>query len=348
MHSEPLRIGILGCAAIAKKFITGLHGSTLAHVEAVASRRAETATAFAAEMGVPRSHASYEALLADPVIEAVYIPLPNDMHASWAIRAVEAGKHVLCEKPLALGVEAARSMFAAARARDRCLVEAYPYMAQPQTLRLRELLREGAIGRVQIVTAAFGFAICTPEGEPLGAADNIRFDPVRGGGALLDAGTYPMSLIRIAVGQRPRRVWATGTWTKSGVDLSVAATIEFPGGAIAQLACSMATASYRGATIMGESGAIETSYANHAMNSEPVLPLKLRRGALGTIPFETIDLPAGDGFRAEAESFARMVRLGPAEWNGASEAESIDTALSLDAILHSLRSGGWVDLELES
>ena len=344
MSDSRLRFGILGAATIARKFAAGLSGSATVVVEAVASRRAETAQAFAAACGIAGAHSSYEALLADPTVEAVYIPLPNDLHAEWAIRATAAGKHVLCEKPLAVGAEDARRMFAAARQHGVHLAEAYPYLSQPQTLRLREMLAAGAIGRVQTITASFGFALCTPDGAPLGDPGNIRLDPARGGGALLDAGTYPMSLIRAVAGQRPRRGWATARWTPSGVDLTVAATLEFASGLVAQLSCSMATAGHRHASIVGDAGVIETSYANHAPADGPPLTLRHRAGVVGTAPFETIDLPGGDGFRAEAESFARMVRQGAAHWSGASEAESIDTALSLQAILESARSGAWVEL----
>lgn len=339
----PLRFGILGAANIARSFIRGLAGSPLAQVDAIASRTAAAAQAFAAELGIPRAHGSYDALLGDPTIEAIYVPLPNDMHAEWTIRALEAGKHVLCEKPLAIGAVQARAMFAAARQHGVHLAEAYPYMSQPQTLRLREMLRAGAIGRVQAVTAAFGFALCAPDGSPLKPDANIRFDPARGGGALLDAGTYPMSLIRLAVGERPARVWATGRMTPGGVDLTVAATIEFPGGAVAQLFTSMATARLRSATIVGDRGVIETSYSNHAPAGEP-LSLRVTPGTAGNASFEHIELPGGDGLRAEAESFARMVRLGAAEWNGATEAESVDTALTLEAIRASMREGAWVPL----
>lgn len=341
----PLRLGILGAANIARAFTRGTAGSPLVTVSAVASRGAEKAAAFAAELGIPRAHGSYEALLADPEIEAVYIPLPNHMHAEWAIRAVEAGKHVLCEKPLAIGGAEARAMFDAARARGVHLVEAYPYMAQPQTLRLRELIAEGALGRVQMVSASFGFAFCAPDGTVLRDPDDIRLDPARGGGALLDAGTYSMSLIRLAVGERPSRVHALGRIGPSGVDLTVAATLQFPSGAIAQLGCSMATAGHRHAVVTGDLGVAETSFANHAPLEGDTLTLRLKRGSANPIPFETLTLPATDGFRAEAESFARMIRLGPQHWNGASEAESLDVALALEAIAVSLREERWVELE---
>lgn len=338
----PVRFGILGAATIARAFARGLADSPLAAVAAVASRDADKAGAFAAEFGIPRAHAGYEALLADPGIDAVYIPLPNHLHAEWAIRAAGAGKHVLCEKPLAVGGEQARAMFAAARAHGVCLAEAYPYMSQPQTLRLRELLAEGTLGRVQTVTASFGFALCAPDGSPLGDPADIRLDPARGGGALLDAGTYAMSLIRLAVGERPARVHATARYTRSGVDLTVAATLEFPGGAVAQLGCSMATAPHRHALIAGERGTVETGYSNHAP-AGGVLPLRIGRGTPDP-SFEVVEVPGGNGFRAEAESFARMVRLGPRHWDGASETESIDTALALQAIAASARNDVWVEV----
>jgi predicted dehydrogenase len=338
-----VHFGILGAANIARQFTRGLAGSTVANVIAVASRGLGKAEAFAAELGIPQAHASYEALLADPEVEAVYIPLPNDMHAEWAIRAAEAGKHVLCEKPLAIGGDEARAMFAAAHTHGVFLAEAYPYMSQPQTLRLRELLAEGVLGRIQIVNAAFGFALCAPDGTPFGDPANIRLDPARGGGGLLDAGTYAMSLIRLAVGERPSRVHAIRRDTTTGVDLTIAATLEFPSGAIAQLSSCMAAASHRHAVIAGERGVVETGYSNHAPAGEG-LSLRIRRGAAGTVPLETVHVPGGDGFRYEAESFAQALRHGRDHWNGASEAESVDIALALAAIAASARSGAWVSL----
>jgi xylose dehydrogenase (NAD/NADP) len=339
----PVRYGVLGAANIARSFIRGMAGSQLATVDAVASRTPEKAAAFAAETGVPRHHGSYEALLADMAIDAIYIPLPNDLHAHWAIRAVEAGKHVLCEKPIAVTASAARAMFDAARSHRVHLVEAYPYMSQPQTLRTRALLREDTIGKVQLATAAFGFRLLTSDGAPLGNPENIRLDPARGGGGLLDAGCYAMSMLRIAVGERPKRAFATGRFTAGGVDQTIVAILEFPSGAIGQLSSTMAAAGHRHAVIVGEAGVIETDYSNHAPEAGS-LSLRIKRGVPGTVPFETEQVEGGNGFRAEGESFARMIRIGPAEWNGASEAESIDTILALEAIATSAKGGGWVDL----
>jgi len=340
----PLRYGILGAANIARQFTRGLAGSTVASVDAVASRGLEKAQAFAAELGIPRALGSYEALLADPEIDAIYVPLPNHMHAEWVLKAIAAGKHVLCEKPLAMTTADARAMFAAAHSKGVMFAEAYPYMSQPQTLRMRELIAEGTIGRVQLVTAAFGFSIVTPEGVPTVDPANIRLDPNAGGGALLDAGTYAMSLVRIAAGEAPTRVLALARYTTTGVDQTVAATLQFASGMMAQITTSLGTAGNRWAVVVGDKGVIETGYSNHAPPGAATLPLRVKRGAPNTVPFETEELPGTDGFKAEGESFARMVRLGASHWNGASEAESIDTVRALEAIAKSARSGEWVDL----
>ena len=337
-----VRWGVLSTASIAtEKVIPGLGRADRSEVLAIASRDGERARATAGRLGIPRAYGSYEALLADPDVDAVYIPLPNHLHAEWTAAAARAGKHVLCEKPLAMTADEARAMFAAARTHGVLLREAYPYMAQPQTLRLRELLREGVVGRVRSLSATMGFRIVTPEGEPLCDPANIRLQPERGGGALLDAGTYAMSLVRIAAGERPVRAFAAARWAKSGVDQTVAATLEFASGTIAQISCSMSGAFHRKALIVGEKGAIETSYSNHAP-AGGTLPLSVKRGIPGVIPFEVETLPAADGFRLEAESFARMVRGGAQHWTGATEAESIDIAMALEAIAESARAGHWV------
>lgn len=340
---NPVRFGVLGTANIARQFCAGLAGSDLAKVVAVASRDAAKAQSFAQACGVERSLPSYEALLADPEVEAVYIPLPNDMHAEWAIRACEAGKHVLCEKPLCMTAADARAMFAAASKAGVHMLEAYPYMSQPQTLQVREWIASGAIGKVQLVTTAFGFGLVTADGAPKADPNNIRLLPARGGGALRDAGSYSVSMARIAAGERPTRVQATQRMTQTGVDQTILATMEFPSGILAQIGCTIGAAFHRHAVIVGDEGVIETNYANHAAAGIATLSLRIKRGVPGTIPFETVEVPAGDGFRAEAESFASLLRGGA--WNGASEAESIDTVLALEAIAASAPTGNWVAVE---
>ena len=153
--NKPLRIGILGAANIARAFTSGIAPSRTVTVAAVASRDAGKAESFARQCGIPKFHASYEGLLADRDIDAIYNPLPNSLHAEWSIKALEAGKHVLCEKPLTTNAADARDMFSTAKRHGRHLVEAYPYRAQPQTLKLRELLAEGAVGKVQLIRSSF-------------------------------------------------------------------------------------------------------------------------------------------------------------------------------------------------
>jgi D-xylose 1-dehydrogenase (NADP+, D-xylono-1,5-lactone-forming) len=193
--SRPLQIGILGAARIARLFVEGVRASRKVAVRAVAARDVERARSFARELRVPHVHPTYEALLADPQIDAVYNPLPNSLHAEWSIRAADAGKHVLCEKPLAASANEARSMFEAARRNQVYLVEAYPYRAQPVTLKLRELLAAGAIGRLQMIQAYIGFSIADPA--------DIRFDAALAGGSIMDGGSYPVSLVRMVAGARP-------------------------------------------------------------------------------------------------------------------------------------------------
>jgi predicted dehydrogenase len=332
MTVSPLRIGILSAANIARPFTANCQTSSLVKIEAVASRGIDKAKGFAEETGIPRAIGSYEELLADPEIEAIYIPLPNSMHAEWAIKAIEAGKHVLCEKPMALNASEARAMFSAAETHGVLLREAYPYMAQEQTAILRRWLAEGAIGKVRVIRSNFSVFFSDPS--------NIRLSPTLGGGALYDAGSYASSLVRIAAGRRPLRAQALSVLDGNGVDTTTVANLEFDDGLVAQVSCSFSTGYHRHASIAGDGGIIETNYLNHPPAGGPA-ELRIRKGVPMTVPFEAVPLPDGNGFRLEAESFARAVREGAPAWTGASPEESIDIALILDAIRASAKSGQW-------
>jgi len=327
----PLRIGILGCANIARQFTAAVAPGRWARIEAVGSRNTDTAAAFAAACGIARHHASYEALLADPGIDTVYIPLPNTMHAHWAIRAAQHGKHVLCEKPLATSRADAAAMFAAARAAGVMLLEAYPYWFQPQTRDMLALLHGGAIGEVRLMQASFGFGLQNPDG-------NIRMNPQLGGGALLDAGSYPLSLIRLVMGCAPARVTAHARWASTGVDIGTMATLEYRDGRYAQMSCAMDVANHRRATIMGTRGTIETEYINHPSLEVPS-QLRIRRGVANTIPFEDIHSVPGSGFAFCAEAFARVVAARDTDAIERAAAASLDIAATLEAIAQSARSG---------
>jgi xylose dehydrogenase (NAD/NADP) len=332
--ASPLRFGILGTAHIARSFVRGVSASRRVVVSAVASRDADKARTFAKDFEIARHFGSYEALLADRDIDAVYVPLPNSLHAEWSIAAVRAGKHVLCEKPLSATAAEARAMFDAARRHGVQLVEGYPYRAQPQTLKLRELLDRGIIGDIRLIQAAFGFT--------LPASDNIRLDPAMAGGALMDVGVYPLSLARMIAGTRPTRVHAVAQWA-GGVDRTLAATLQFASGLLAQIDCSFDTGPHRQALIAGSKGVIETTYMNHT-TSEQQAVLELRVGTEKDAVESLVQTSPVNGFLAEAESFERLVRAGPAEWSGAAPEESIDNMLTVEAILRSARSGAAVEI----
>ena len=335
MADPRLRIGILGAANIARLFVDAARGSGKVEIRAVASRDVERGRKFAGELGIPRVHSTYEGLLGDAEIDAVYNPLPNNLHAEWSIRAADAGKHVLCEKPLATSAAEARLMFQAARRNRVHVVEGYPYRAQPQTIKLRELLRTGSIGRLQLVHASFGFLLTD--------TSNIRMNPTLAGGSLMDAGSYPISLVRMIAGERPTRVHAMARIAETGVDRTVVGSVDFPSGLLAQISCSFATARHRHALIVGDAGAIETTYYNDTSEAMPPL-VNIRRGVGWDAPRESIETAAAAGFLMEADAFHDLVRGGWDRWPGATPEESVDIMLTIDAFAQSLRSGSAVDV----
>ncbi len=340
----PLRIGILGCANIAKQFVRDVAASPAVKIVAVASRKLETAAVFAAALGIGRHHGSYEALLADTEVDAIYLPLPNSLHAEWAIKAAQSGKHILCEKPLALNYREAQTMFDAAKTHGVMLLEAYPYYFQPQTGDMLALLHGGAIGTVRSMQACFGFTLPNPQG-------NIRLNPELGGGALLDAGSYALSMIRLVMGCAPQRVQADATWADSGVEISLMATLHYADGRRAQLSCAMDAANYRHAVIAGTAGTIETEYLNHTSTQAGGHPwgylsseLRVRRGTANNVPFEVIHSPTGSGFRFAAEAFARKVAEQDFAAIERAAQASLDIAATLEALALSARQGRAVAL----
>jgi len=331
--TSTLRIGILSTAKIAGEFMRGVKPSRRIAVPAVASRDAARSKRFAREHGIANAYDSYEALLADPEVQAVYNPLPNALHAEWSIKALESGKHVLCEKPLGLSADEVGRMFDAAAKAGRHLVEAYPYLAQPLTVKLRQLLAAGEIGAIELIQASFGF--------PMPSSANIRLEAKLGGGALLDAGCYPISLVRVIAGECPIRVHAMSNWVSPGVDKSTAATLEFANGLVAQISCSFGTAVHRFALIAGARGIIETNYFNNPPTDRPAT-MQIRRGTSWEAAHrpESLCEPAMNGFLAEAESFCDLINRGIRHWRGATPMESLDIARMIDAVKRSVRTGG--------
>jgi D-xylose 1-dehydrogenase (NADP+, D-xylono-1,5-lactone-forming) len=331
-----LNIGILGAANIAKLFTAAVRASPNVRIRAVAARDHDRAHAFAQALDIPVVHASYDDLLADPSIDAVYNPLPNNLHAEWSIRAAQAHKHVLCEKPLCLSSREAVSMFEVAEANGVYLVEGYPYRCQPQTIKLRQLLDQREIGVLQTVQASFGFSLSDPH--------NIRFNAALGGGALMDAGSYPLSVVRMIAGERPTRVHAFAVWSGTGVDRALVGSMEHASGLLAQISCSFSTARHRRAVIVGDRGTITTTYFNDT-NAEMAPRLEVTRGIGWDAPREIIETEAGAGFLAEAEAFARLVRNGWSAWPGATPKESTDIMRTIEAMSESARDGRAVSID---
>lgn len=228
----PLRFGILGAAAIAPNaLIKPAAASAGAEVVAVAARDRDRAAAFAAKHGIPGVHGSYEALLDDPAIDAVYNPLPNGLHGRWTVAALEAGKHVLCEKPFTANADEARAVAEVARGTDRVLMEAFHWRYHPMTARLLEIVRGGELGELRHVAGAFCF--------PLPRKGDIRWSVPLAGGALMDAGCYPIHWVRTVVGTEPEVVSAESEEGWGGVDRATRARLAFPDGPTGAITCSM-------------------------------------------------------------------------------------------------------------
>ncbi len=248
--------GLLAAGRIARTFATGVAHSKSGQVLAVGSRSQARADAFGQELGIPRRYGSYEALLADPDVQAVYVSTPHPMHAEWAIKSAEAGKHVLCEKPLTLNHPEAMAVVEAARRNDVFLMEAFMYRCHPQTARLIELVRQGAVGQVRLIKASFSFhAGPDPNSRLLANA--------LGGGGILDVGCYTTSMARLiagaAVGKdfaEPLELKACGHLGKTGVDEWAIASLRFPGDILAQLATGVQLGQENLVQVFGSEGHI--------------------------------------------------------------------------------------------
>lgn len=245
--STPFRWGLLSTARINRAVIPPIRESSRHELRAVASRDRARGDAYAREWSIPVVHESYEALLSDPEIDAVYNPLPNSLHAEWTIKAARAGKHVLCEKPIALTVAEVDAMASAAREAGVVVAEAFMYRHHPQTRRLKALVEGGAIGRLLLVRGSFSFQ--------LQRADDVRLYPAMGGGCLWDVGCYPVSMARYLAGAEPREVCGSQRLGPSGIDELFVGTLDF-GSALAQFDCSFRAPFRTHVEIVGTDAAI--------------------------------------------------------------------------------------------
>ncbi len=248
--SQKVRWGILSTANIGRgRVIPAIKESRNGEVVAVASRTMERAREFAAETDIPTAHGSYEELIANPNVDAIYNPLPNSQHAEWSIRCAEAGKPVLCEKPLASNAAEAQQMVDAFKSRDLLFAEAFMYRFHPQTERVMQLIAEDAIGEVKLIRAQFTFAIQSEE--------NIRLSAELAGGALRDVGTYCINFMRLLTGQEPDAVKAMARFGKTtGVDETLTGLLSFPSGVLGHFDCGLRSYRTHQCEITGSSGRI--------------------------------------------------------------------------------------------
>lgn len=249
MMDRQFRFGILGTGNIARQFAEGVGGSARCSVTAVGSRSADTAQAFAQTYNIANAHPSYDAMLSDNAIDAVYISLPNSMHHEWTIKALNAGKHVLCEKPVACSEAEAKEMFEVARSRGRILAEAFMYRSHPQTRAVLKEIATGVIGRVKLIRTSFCYSTRKIEG-------NVRFSQELAGGALMDIGCYCIDLARLVTGEDPDTVHGVGQRHASGVDEYASGTLGYTNGVLVSFSCGMSVQTDNAALICGDLGYI--------------------------------------------------------------------------------------------
>jgi predicted dehydrogenase len=303
--------------------IPGIRASSSGTLLALASRDADRGAQWAREFGVPRSYASYEAALSDPEIDAVYIPLPNELHKSWVLAAADAGKHVLCEKPLALDAQEAAAMVEHCRRRRVLLMEAFMWRHQPRTREIRKRVLEGVIGELRLVRSSFSFPI---------EAGDWRLDPARGGGALWDVGCYGVSTARLFAGGEPRIARALAHFGQTGVDLSLSAMLEFDNGVLAVIDCSFEQPFRCHYELVGTRGLIEVPDAYLPPKSGKPWARLLSLGtasdsSAGGDRAEVLEFEPRDQYAAMIDAFGRSVAAGelvdPAE-NGLEQMKVLD------------------------
>jgi xylose dehydrogenase (NAD/NADP) len=309
------RFGILSTADINGAILAGAAASDEVEIVAVASRDRGRAEAYARERGIPRAHGSYDALLADPDVEAVYVSLPNSLHAEWSIRALEAGKHVLCEKPMSGSVGTVEAVFDAAEASGRICMEALMWRHHPQTLRLKQLVDEGAIGDVRLVRAAYTHPIA---GDP----DHVRKQPELDGGSLMDLGCYCVSALRLVAGE-PTAVTAQRIVGPTGVDVRFAGTLTFAGGVLGMLDSGFDVVLRAELEVFGLEGSIRVSDPWESVRTR----LTVQRG--DTV--ETIDFEPADAYRLELENLSRAIGGAASPLLGRDDA--IGQARTIEALL---------------
>ena len=320
-----LRWGVLGAAKINDRLLPAFRQSAHAELRAIASRSREKAEAAAKAAGIPTAHASYEALLEDPDIDVVYIPLPNTLHAEWTRRAAERGKHVLCEKPLTPTAAEARELVAFCAARKVLLMDGFMWPHHPRTARIRKLLDEGGIGKVERVTGAFTFPL-----RPL-EPSNIRLRSDLAGGGLLDVGCYPVFGIRWAFGAEPVRAWATARY-QHGVDVEMSGLVWLADGRVGAFDCGFTMPVRPWLEIAGTEGVVTVP---DLWIPGPRATYTVRREGR---PEEEVVVEGEDQIVHMIDDFSRAVLFG--EPVRPAPDEAVKTLRVLDALARSARGAG--------
>jgi predicted dehydrogenase len=287
-----LRLGLLSTADINGKLLGGARAAEGVDVVAVASRDGARAEAYAAEHGLERAHGSYEALLADPDVDAVYVSLPNSLHVPWSVRALRAGKHVLCEKPLTRRPEDAQAVFDEAEQAGRVLAEAFMWRHHEQARRLRELVRDRVVGNVRLVRAAFSF-------HGIHRAGDVRLQRALDGGGLMDVGCYCVSAMRLLAGE-PERVSGRQVIGGDGVDIRFAGTLTFAGGVLGAFDCGLDVVDRSELEVVCDAGTIFLGDPWHSRETR--IEVRLPDGT------EVIEIPPRDPYACELEDFAAAAR----------------------------------------
>jgi xylose dehydrogenase (NAD/NADP) len=315
---EPVRWGILSTARINHAVLEPARESDKADVIAVASRDPGRAQSYTREHGVERSYGSYEELLEDPDVEAIYNSLPNSMHVDWSIRALEAGKHVLVEKPMARHPEDVERAYEVAERNGRLLMEAFMYRHHPQTHRLRELVQSGAIGELRQVRAAFSFMLDDPT--------NVRLRPELDGGSLMDLGCYCVGITRLLAGE-PELVFGRQRLGPTGIDLGFTGVLQFPGDVFGEFHCAFDLPAASGVEAIGSTGSV-------------VVPEPFRCLGYIEVNGERVEVGGSDRYLLQLENFSAAIRGEAEPLLGRSDA--LGQARTIEALYRSAETGAAV------
>jgi predicted dehydrogenase len=327
----PVRWGILGAANIAvTKVIPAIQSTAHSRVVAIASRDLDKARSAAASLGIPRAYGSYDELIADAEVDAIYNPLPNHLHVPWSVRAADAGKHVLCEKPIAMSADEARALRAARDRNGVVIAEAFMVRGHPQWLEVKRLVDSGAIGELRLVSGHFSYFRRDP--------DDVRSRPEYGGGALMDIGCYPITMSRWLFGAEPVEVIGQIEHDpEMKVDRLASALLRFPNGQ-ATFACAGQLVPYQKMLIYGTTGRLEVEIPFNAPADRRCRVFLDDGSQLGGLAARPIEFDAVDQYATQADRFVGAIR-------GGEVAVSIDDAIAnmavIDALVRSAETRTW-------